>query len=169
MKMLRGTPVSPGVAIGAAVVLDTEGHRLPTRHIGRAEVNAEIARLRDALAAAAREARDSQQAITAKLGRQVGDIFGAHAQLLEGTAFAREADTLIQGQLLAAESAVSQIIARFTTAFAALGADNRFASRSADVLDVEKRILNQLLGQRREQLRNRAGPVIIVAHDLTPS
>ena len=79
MKLLRGIPVSPGVAIGAAVVLDTEGHRVPTRHVEKNQVEAETVRLRDALAAAAREARENQQAITDKLGRQVGDIFGGRS------------------------------------------------------------------------------------------
>ena len=169
MKLFRGIPVSPGVAIGAAVVLDTDGHRMPTRHVEKNQVEQEATRLQQALAAAAREARENQQAITDKLGRQVGDIFGAHAQLLEGTAVAREAEMLVRDQCLAAESAVSQVIERFAKAFAALGADHRFASRSADILDVEKRVLAQLLGQRREQLRNRPGPLIVIAQDLTPS
>jgi phosphotransferase system enzyme I (PtsI) len=169
MKLLRGIPVSPGVAIGAAVVLDTEGFRAAERHVEPGQVAGEVTRLRGALAVAAREARESQSAIADKLGRQVGDIFGAHAQLLEAPTVLREAETLIREQLLAAESAVSRVIARYTKALASLGQDNRFAARGADLLDVEKRILDQLLGQRREQLKNRPGPLVLVAHDLTPS
>src|SRR2546421_318421 len=126
MKLLRGIPVSPGVAIGAAVVLDAEGDRIAERHVAPGQVAAEVARLRDALAFAAREARESQTAVADKLGRQVGDIFGAHAQLLEAPTVLREAETLIRDKLLAAESAVSRVIARYTTALATLGHDNRF-------------------------------------------
>lgn len=160
--------MSPGVAIGTAAVLESENGRQPLRHIDATDVDHEIERLRVALASAAREARESQQSVTAKLGRQVGDIFGAHAQLLEGPILAREAEPLIREQLLAAESAVSTVLGRFAKALAGLGSD-RYASRSADILDVEKRVLEQLLGERREQLKHRAGPIIVIAHDLTPS
>ena len=169
MKIIRGIAVSPGVAIGSAVVLDTEGYRLAERHVEPGQVVAEVARLRDALRVAARAARESQSAVADKLGQQVGDIFGAHAQLLEAPTVSREAESLIREQLLSAESAVSRVIGRYTSALTALGHDNRFASRSADLLDVEKRVLDQLLGQRREQLKNRPGPLVLVAHDLTPS
>ncbi len=43
------------------------------------------------------------------------------------------------------------------------------ADRVADLFDIEKRILRHLLGQRREQLRDLREPVVVLAHDLTPS
>src|SRR5947209_3287678 len=44
-----------------------------------------------------------------------------------------------------------------------------FATRAADLFDIEKRILHKLLGQRREQLQQLKEPVVVLAHDLTPS
>ena len=44
-----------------------------------------------------------------------------------------------------------------------------FAARAADLFDIEKCILRNLLGQRREQLQHLKQPVIVLAHDLTPS
>jgi phosphotransferase system enzyme I (PtsI) len=169
MKIKRGIPVSAGVAIGQAIVLDTEDYRVSTHHIEPNQVEAEVQRLRTALAVAAREARETQQNIAAKVGQQIGDILGAHAQLLESAPLAREAEQLIREQLLAAESAFSRIIARFAKALSGLGPNNPFASRSADLMDIEKRVLAQLLGQRREELRKHPGPLVILAHDLTPS
>jgi len=43
------------------------------------------------------------------------------------------------------------------------------ASRVGDLFDIEKRILRNLLGQRREQLSQLTEPVLVLAHDLTPS
>ena len=100
MKVLSGIPVSDGVAIGTAIVLDAEGHRIPLRHISPDQVEAESNRLREALAAAAKEARESQQAISDKIGRPIGDILGAHAQLLEGGHVAREADLRIRSSFI---------------------------------------------------------------------
>lgn len=168
MLTLRGIPVSAGVAIGTAVVLDTEGYRIPPRHIDATQVPSELTRLRNALALAAVEARISQHAIADKLGAHVADILGAHAQLLEGNAIARDAEALIRDRLFAAEYAVAETIGRLAKALASVDA-SRFASRSADLLDIEKRVLGQLLGQRRQQLSHLDKPVILVAHDLTPS
>jgi phosphotransferase system enzyme I (PtsI) len=47
--------------------------------------------------------------------------------------------------------------------------DGRFSSKASDLFDVEKAILRSLLGHRREQLRHLRQPVIVLAHDLTPS
>jgi phosphotransferase system enzyme I (PtsI) len=43
------------------------------------------------------------------------------------------------------------------------------ATRSADLFDIEKRVLRNLLGQRREGMRDLKEPVVVLAHDLTPS
>jgi phosphotransferase system enzyme I (PtsI) len=169
MELKRGIPVSPGVAIGVAMVLDTNGYRVAPRHVDADHVELEISRLRTALSAAADEARRSQRTVAATLGRQVADILGAHAQLMEGPALAREAEALIRQQLYAAEYALSKVIARFAEALKALGADHRFSSRTADLFDIEKRVLDQLLGQRREQIRHQDQRVIVLAHDLSPS
>ena len=60
MEIKRGTAVSPGVAIGPALVLDSEGFRIPQRFVPANQVEAEVERLRVALAAAAGEARPAK-------------------------------------------------------------------------------------------------------------
>ena len=77
MEIRRGIPVSPGVAIGPALVLDTEGVRITHQTILPEQVAEEVARLRKALDEAAAEARDTRQRITALHGPAIGNIFGA--------------------------------------------------------------------------------------------
>src|SRR5579884_3282520 len=96
MEIKRGIAVSPGVAIGPALVLDTEWFRIPQRHIDPAEADAEIARLQEALATAAQETRGNQEVVSAKLGPQYGAIFGAHALMLTDPTLAREIEALIR-------------------------------------------------------------------------
>ena len=169
MRILSGIPVSSGVAIGTAILLDTEGHRIPVRHVGADQAEAEVGRLREALAAAATEARASQQAVSDRIGRPIGDILGAHAQLLEGPVVAREAELLVRDSLFSAEYAVSLVLGRIAQALAAVGRDSHFSSRSADLFDIEKRVLRHLMGQRRELLKCRPGPLVVLATDLSPS
>src|SRR6478752_3116228 len=96
MEIKRGIPVSPGVAIGPALVLDTDWFRIPQRNVAPAAVPDELGRLRAALAAAAAAAREQQQTITDRLGKQYGAIFGAHALLVEDPTLTREVESLIQ-------------------------------------------------------------------------
>src|SRR5438552_404185 len=168
MEIKRGIPVSPGVAIGPALVLDTEWFRIPQRFVDRDRLDEELKRLRQALAAAAAEARENQQLITDKLGRQYGAIFGAHALLIEDLTLAREIETLVRDQHFAAEYAVSRVIRRYAKALESIKGGH-MATRSADLFDIEKRVLRNLLGQRREGMRDLKEPVVVLAHDLTPS
>jgi phosphotransferase system enzyme I (PtsI) len=168
MEIKRGIGVSPGVAIGPAMVLDTEWFRIPHRSVEGDRVAEEVARLRQALVAAAGEARENQQTISDKLGRQYGAIFGAHALLIEDGNLAGEIEALIRDQGHAAEYAVSRVMRRYAKALESLNRGT-FATRAADLFDIEKRVLRNLLGHRREQIQQLTEPVIVLAHDLTPS
>src|ERR1700676_5556813 len=108
MEIKRGIAVSPGVAIGPALVLDTEWFRIPQRSVDAAEVEAEVRRLHEALEDAARETRETQEAVTAKLGAQYGAIFGAPTLMLSDPPLHAEIDGLIRQQCFAAEYAVSR-------------------------------------------------------------
>jgi phosphoenolpyruvate-protein phosphotransferase (PTS system enzyme I) len=168
MEIKRGIPVSPGVAIGPALMLDTESFRIPQRHVPPDRAEAETARLRDALADAAAQARKTQQAITDRLGKQYGAIFGAHALLIADPTLIREAEVLIREQHHAAEYAVSRVMRRYAKMLESVP-HGPLSFRSADLFDIEKLVLGSLLGQRREQLATLTSPVVILAHDLTPS
>jgi phosphoenolpyruvate-protein phosphotransferase (PTS system enzyme I) len=168
MEIKRGIPVSPGVAIGPALVLDNEGFRIPQRFVDGDQAEAELVRLRIALKAAAKEAREIQQTVSDKLGKQYGAIFAAHAVLVEDPALVREVERLIQGQSHAAEYAVSRVIRRNAKTLESLDRGS-FMLRAADLFDIEKLILRNLLGQRRELVSHLKEPVVVLAHDLTPS
>jgi phosphoenolpyruvate-protein phosphotransferase (PTS system enzyme I) len=168
MEIKRGVAVSPGVAIGPALVLDSEGFRISQRLIHPRDVNGEITRLRRALAAAAAQTRETQQTVAGTLGQQYGAIFGAHLLMLSDPSLASAIEMLVRDQHYAAEYAVSHVIRRFAKAMENIQ-DSYLASRRNDLFDIEKRILTNLLGQRREQLRHLSETVILLAHDLTPS
>src|SRR5262245_55129483 len=169
MEILQGIPVSHGVAIGPALVLDTEGVRIPQRQVPAHLVEAEVARLHTALAAAADETRANQRSISERLGKSYGAIFAAHAMFFEDPNLRTELDSLVRRERYSAEYAVSWVIRNYVKALESLGADHFLASRSADLFDLEKRVLNNLLGERREPLSLLTEPVIVLAYDLPPS
>lgn len=168
MEIKRGIAVSPGVAIGPALVLDTEGVRIPRRHVEQEQCRHEIARLHAALAGAVTEARANQRDIAERVGSQYGAIFAAHALLMEDPSLIREIEQLITTQNHAAEYAVSRVMRRHAKALEALN-QPVFSTRSADLFDIEKNILRHLLGSDVEPLQALKHPAIVLAHDLTPS
>jgi phosphotransferase system enzyme I (PtsI) len=168
MEIKRGTAVSPGVVIGPALVLDTESFRIPQRFVEGDHLQDEVQRLRNAVAAAARRARENQKAVHDKLGRQYGAIFEAHALLIEDPTLINEIEALIKDKGFAAEYAVSRVMRGHAKALESLDRGH-FAARAADLFDIEKNLLRHLLGRRREHLQHLKEPVVVLAHDLTPS
>jgi phosphotransferase system enzyme I (PtsI) len=168
MEIKRGIPVSPGVAIGPALMLDTESFRIPQRFIEPSQVAEEVRRLRQALSLSAQETRENQAEVTNKLGDQFGSIFAAHALMIEDPSMCEKIERLIRENNYAAEYAVSNFMRQHVKALQSLDR-GFFASRTADIFDIEKRILRNLLGQRREQVQHLREPVVVLAHDLTPS
>jgi phosphotransferase system enzyme I (PtsI) len=168
MEIKRGIPVSPGVAIGPALVLDTDWFRIPQRTVAPTAVPEEVRRLRQALASAAQSAREQQQTINERLGKQYGAVFGAHALLIEDPSLIREVETLMKEQHFAAEYALSRVVRRYAKALESIERSH-LSTRAADLFDIERNVLEHLLGQRREAMRNLQEAVVILAHDLTPS
>jgi phosphotransferase system enzyme I (PtsI) len=168
MEILRGIPVSNGVALGPALVLDAEGFRIPRQRVAADAVEGELRRLREALAAAATEARATEQQLSGKLGGGYGAIFAAHAMLFEDPSLLAGIDALVRKENYSAEYAVSRAMRDYIKALQGLG-DRFFSHRAADLFDVERRILRHLLGEHREPLGQLSEPVIILAEDLAPS
>lgn len=166
MEIKRGIPVSPGVAIGPALVLDSERYRIPQHFIENHQLSDELLRLQQALASSIREEEENQSALSEKLGPQYGAIFGAHVLLIQDLAF--EVEALIREQGFTAEYAVSRVIRSHAKTLESIN-HGHFASRAADLFDIEKIVLRHLLGHRGEHLQDLKQPVIVLAHDLTPS
>ena len=167
MEIKRGIPVSPGIAIGPALVLDTELYRIPQQFIERGSYPDEITRLRTALQLAAGEVRENQRVVTEKLGEQYGNIFLAHALMIEDPSLRVEIEALIRDQGFTAEYAVSRVMRRRAKMLESL--EHAYLSaRAADIFDLERRILKHLLGRRQEHLHKLKHPVVLLAHDLTP-
>jgi phosphoenolpyruvate-protein phosphotransferase (PTS system enzyme I) len=168
MQRLQGIAVSPGVAIGEVLVMDNEGFRIPQRFVARNAVENELERLSQATAAAAAEIQTNRDAVANELGAQYAAIFDAHLQMLTDPKLRSELESLIRDRNFSPEYAVSRALRRYAKVFQALPSGS-LSERASDIFDVEKRLLRNLLGRRREELSQLTSPVVILAHDLTPS
>jgi phosphotransferase system enzyme I (PtsI) len=156
------------VAIGDAFVMDNEGFRIPRRFLTRDAVDAELERLGRAINVAAGQIERNRDAITLELGKEYGAIFDAHLQMLRDARLRHELEQLIRERHYSPEYAVSRALRRYAKVFQALENTN-LAERANDIFDIEKRLLRNLLGHRREEMSQLTSPVLILAHNLTPS
>ncbi|TWT85500.1 Phosphoenolpyruvate-protein phosphotransferase [Posidoniimonas polymericola] len=168
MKRLQGIAVSPGVAIGEAIVLDNEGFRIPRRFLARNVVQRELTRLHEAIARVTSDIEESRQRVSEQLGDEYASIFSAHVQMLNDPRLREELEEMIRDRHYSPEYAVSRALRRYAKVFQSLKGDY-MAERANDVFDIEKRLLHRLLGERREDLAKITSEVLVLARNLTPS
>jgi phosphotransferase system enzyme I (PtsI) len=169
MQIFRGIAVSPGVAFGEAFVLDNEGFRIPRKFVGRDSViDNEIERLRHSVRSVADELERNRDAVSSQLGEKYGAIFAAHLQMLRDSQLQNEIEEHIRQRNYSPEYAVSRTLRRYAKVFQNL--ESRYmAERAHDIIDIEKRLLGDLLGRQREELSHISSQVIVLARNLTPS
>jgi phosphotransferase system enzyme I (PtsI) len=168
MQKLQGIAVSPGVTVGEALVMDNEGFRIPRRFVARDAVEHELERLDQAMLAAGSEIERNRDAVSRELGDQYGAVFSAHLQMLRDPALRAEIDGMIRERHYSPEYAVSRALRRYAKVFQQIES-SYLAERANDIFDIEKRLLRNLLGRNREELAQVTSPVIVLAHNLTPS
>ena len=164
----KGINASPGVAIGPALVLDTEEYRIPRRAIDASQVPVEIRTLDAALDASRQEVAQLRAAATRKLGDQSSAIFAFHEQFIADQRLRAAVVELIEKRHHTAAYAFGNEMNRRQRMFRNV-ADAYLKERVRDLYDIEKRVLRHILGRAREDITKLTEPVIVVAHDITPS
>ena len=169
MCRLVGVAVSPGIAIGAARVVDPAGVDLPPRAIEAPAVEAELLRLDRGLLAAEAEANAAEAEARRRLGPQYADILGAHARMIADPELRRSARQRVERDRVAAEHAVADVLDGYAARLAGQR-DARLAARAADVRDIRAQILRRFLGvPRAAAAPSGVEPGVALAHDLSPS
>jgi len=167
MERLQGIAVSPGVAIGEVLILDTEGFRIPRRFLTRDAVEDELERLNRAIADATAEIERHRERVEKQLGKEYAAIFAAHIQMLNDSGLRRNLEQLVRQRQYTPEYAVSRLFRQYAQVFQSL--DGVMPERATDIFDLEKRLLRHLFGKRREELAHIQSEVLVLARNLTPS
>ncbi|MDP6439017.1 MAG: phosphoenolpyruvate--protein phosphotransferase [Candidatus Brocadiia bacterium] len=166
MEVYQGIAVSPGIAVAEVFLLEAEGVRIPEHFISPDDATCEADRLRRAMDQAQAELHDLAERLRSKAGSNIAEIFVAHAGMISDETFRREFFDRILRKFYTAEFAVARTMRHWRKLFQS---DEFLAPRVADLDDLERRLLRNLLGQKREDLSRLQKNVILVAHDLTPS
>jgi len=167
MIIKKGIGVSPGVAICQAAVVDAEDFDIPLRHVSADLAQAEITRLRQSIVLSKKELQDLSKRTADRIGKETAGIFDFHLTLVEDKALLKKFIDSITTEHVSAEYAVATVLRGYAKEFLAM--PEYLAERVKDVYDIEKRLLRNLIGQKRQSLSHLQQDVIVLAHDLTPS
>ena len=166
---LKGTGVSPGIAVGQALILDQQRAPVFRLVVPPDQVEREVKRLTRAVAAS----RVQLQAIKERLSREVGMphayIFDAHLLMLEDPLLLDRTVTVIREEHVNAEWALRTVSEKLHALFEEF-TDAYLRERSTDLDDVLGRIQLNLAGETdAPSLARLPGTFVLVAADLSPS
>jgi phosphocarrier protein FPr len=162
--VVPGVPASPGLAIGPLRFFKRSKYVVEA---AAKDLDAEKTHLKEAVAAARVQLKDLYQEVKARSGAGQASIFLAHAEFLDDPELVQAAEAQIETGA-SAGWAWQQIIEERVNELKKVD-DPLIASRAVDMGDVGSRVLSFLAHRIEEGPLMPAGPVILLAEDLTPS
>src|SRR5947209_10531976 len=168
VRTYKGIGVSPGIAIGHAVIIEkrvTSVYRVPIRE---EEVDGEVTRFLEALEKTKDELLDLKAKVSRSMGDEYASIFEAHAMIVGDASFADRVVQKIEHEQVNAEWALSEVDEELQARFQSFD-DQYLRERVADVKDVTQRMLVNLQGIVHHDVSEITHDVVILADDVTPS
>ncbi len=165
-KTIKGIAASPGISIAKAFRLqDPDLTVIQSRVSNPGE---EIIRFEKAIDKSRKELTVIQDYATKELGEDKAEIFAAHLLILEDPELINPIKDKIANDRVNAEFALNEVAVMFVSMFENM--ENQYMKeRAADIKDVTKRVLANLLGVSISNPSMISEEVIIIAEDLTPS
>lgn len=168
MEIKKGIAVSPGISIAESLIIDSEDYRIPRRQVGPSQRVIEIQRARNAFRDAIKELTKLESKQDGVEGGKIKDIFAVHLRFLHDRSLRKKITDFIQTEQVTAEYAVSTVLREIASHFNKVQ-DAYISERAADIYDIERRLLKQLLGRKREDVEHLEKEVVIVARELSPT
>lgn len=165
MITIQGKGVSKGIAKGPLYFFQRSDTRVTLKVVS--DIEAEKARLAVAQEQSIQQLNALAEKCRDDAGEEMAVLFETHAMFVEDEDFVECITSLIDEESCNAEYAVEQAGIQFAAMFAAMD-DAYMQARAADIKDVAKRILDNLLGVVDGGIRSDV-PVILAADDLAPS
>ncbi|WP_350313315.1 phosphoenolpyruvate-protein phosphotransferase PtsI [Dickeya fangzhongdai] len=166
--MISGILVSPGIAFGKALLLKDDEIVVNRKKISADQVVQEIELFLTGRAKASKQLEAIKQKAAETLGPEKEAIFEGHIMLLEDEEFEQEIISLIKDDHASADAAAFSVIETQAKALEELD-DEYLKERAADMRDIGKRLLKNILGLHIVDLGDIQDEVILIAKDLTPS
>jgi phosphoenolpyruvate-protein phosphotransferase (PTS system enzyme I) len=168
MIQLKGIAAAGGISIGTAYKLGSEEFVVLREAISWVDIPLQIQLFEEALIKTRREIIELQKRISSDMGQEEAQIFDAHLLVLEDRMLIEEVISRLKKEQLNVAFIFSEVLKKYISVFSRIE-DEYLKERTADINDVGKRILRNLLGKEKRGLEDIKDKAIIVAHDLSPS
>jgi len=168
MKRLTGIGASEGVAIGKVLLFTEEEMIIPEVKDENSTIEAELTKLEDGLKKSKTQLIAIREKVKEKMGEDKAAIFDGHIMLLEDEDLIMEVEDKIKGEGLPAAKALHDGINEYCEMISKLD-DPYLRERAADLQDIGKRWVKNLLGIRIKDLSDLEPNTVVVTYDLTPS
>ena len=168
MKEFKGIGASEGISIGKVMLFIEEEMNIPQEKISEVQVGTEIEKLLDAQKKSKLQLISIRDKVKEKMGEDKAAIFDGHIMLLEDDDLMDEVKDKIKAEKMAASRALDEGVNEYCEMISQLD-DPYLREREADLKDVGKRWLKNILGIRMKDLSNLDPETVVVAYDLTPS
>ncbi|XKM13648.1 phosphoenolpyruvate-protein phosphotransferase PtsI [Orbaceae bacterium ac157xtp] len=166
--MVTGILVSPGIAFAKALLLKEDEIVLNTRPIAESKITSEVERFKQAREKSSQQLHAIMERAKVTLGEDKAAIFEGHIMLLEDEDLEAEVINRIKTKHNSADYAVHSVFEAQAKELEGLD-DEYLKERAADIRDIGKRLLKNVLGMEIVDLSAVSEPSILVAQDLTPS
>ncbi|EGV36746.1 phosphoenolpyruvate--protein phosphotransferase [Neisseria weaveri] len=168
--VLHGVTAGKGIAIGRAHLIARGINEVPQYDIAEKDLDAEVTRYENAVKATRKELEQLRSAIPENAPTELGAFISLHLMLLTDVTLSREPVDIIEEQYINAEWALKQQTDKLSAQFDEID-DAYLRERKQDMLQVVKRIHNNLIGQGNE-LNLEADlldDTVLIAHDISPA
>jgi phosphotransferase system enzyme I (PtsI) len=165
--IIKGINASPGICIGKAYLVDSEGVELvPKYRIQDKELSNEVKRFK----AAVKNAKDELRKIVEKSPEELqhAHILETHMALLKDKMLYGRTIETVKQESVNAEWALKKVVSNLIEVFQTM-TDPYLKERSADVVQVADSIMHNLVGTKKVNIAAIDKRVILVAQDLTPA
>lgn len=166
--LLKGIGVSPGIALYRAQLLAPQTQQVVQRSITIAEVPLEIVRFEEALMETHDQIKLIRKQVAEVLGDDHASIFDAHMLVVDDRSFIEDVIRSVKTDLINVEPVLQAVANRYADMLAKME-DSYLSERAADIRDVTKRIMANLVGVSLNQMVQVTESCIVVSHDLSPS
>jgi phosphoenolpyruvate-protein phosphotransferase (PTS system enzyme I) len=166
--MIRGVPISPGIAVARAYRLDPAFAKHSPQLLDVAGLSAEVGRFDQACHQVADDLDETIARVRQQLGEESSAIFQAHRLLLRDPSFVGKVKSFILEQHLDAITALDKTLQEYDQLFAKVR-DEYLRERMSDIRDVAEQIIGKLTVQQTREMLKASEPVMIVAPEIRPS
>ncbi|MGL4676727.1 MAG: phosphoenolpyruvate--protein phosphotransferase [Brevinema sp.] len=166
--MITGVSACPGVVLGKAFIFTQPEIIINEKLIHEAQIESEIALFYQGRTSAQEQLEDIKEMTRKNIGEEEAAIFDGHLEILLDEGMEEEVIALIKDELYSADKAIQVVGDQYVAMFGAME-DPYMRERAADMKDIFRRLISNVLGIPIPRISDIKEPSIVVTFDLAPS